>query len=83
MFCRRHILPSFAVGLVALFSLGAPLQAQSSGATALQSAIDRKAGEINAKVVAWRRDIHEHPELSFQEVRTAKLVALRRVLEGR
>ena len=26
-------------------------------------------------VVAWRRDIHEHPELSGQEVRTAKLVA--------
>jgi amidohydrolase len=27
------------------------------------------------KVVAWRRDIHQHPELSNQEVRTAKLVA--------
>jgi amidohydrolase len=28
-----------------------------------------------AKVVAWRRDIHEHPELSNREVRTSKLVA--------
>lgn len=27
------------------------------------------------KVVAWRRDIHEHPELSGEEVRTSKLVA--------
>jgi amidohydrolase len=27
-----------------------------------------------AKVVAWRRDIHEHPELSNREVRTSKLV---------
>src|SRR5690606_30228406 len=27
------------------------------------------------KVIAWRRDIHEHPELSNREVRTAKLVA--------
>ena len=28
-----------------------------------------------AKVVAWRRDIHQHPELSNREVRTSKLVA--------
>ena len=27
------------------------------------------------KMVNWRRDIHAHPELSGQEVRTAKLVA--------
>jgi amidohydrolase len=27
------------------------------------------------KVIAWRRDIHEHPELSGEEVRTSKLVA--------
>jgi len=28
-----------------------------------------------AQVVAWRRDIHQHPELSNREVRTSKLVA--------
>jgi amidohydrolase len=30
---------------------------------------------VMPKVVAWRRDIHEHPELGNNEVRTAKLVA--------
>jgi amidohydrolase len=28
-----------------------------------------------AKVIAWRRDIHQHPELSNREVRTSALVA--------
>ncbi len=37
--------------------------------------LDRAASAMEAQVVAWRRDIHEHPELSNREVRTAKLVA--------
>ena len=37
--------------------------------------IDRLAKEVEAKVIAWRRDIHEHPELSNREFRTAKMVA--------
>ena len=30
---------------------------------------------VDAKVIAWRRDFHQHPELSNREVRTAKIVA--------
>jgi amidohydrolase len=30
---------------------------------------------ITPKVVAWREDIHQHPELGTQEVRTSRLVA--------
>jgi len=37
--------------------------------------VDRRAAQIQNKVVAWRRDIHEHPELSNRETRTADLVA--------
>ena len=37
--------------------------------------IERLASQIEEKVIAWRRDIHEHPELSNREFRTAKLVA--------
>ena len=33
------------------------------------------AAELGEQVVAWRRDIHAHPELSNREERTAKLVA--------
>ncbi|MGH8813725.1 MAG: amidohydrolase [Advenella sp.] len=43
--------------------------------SALSAKIDSKAKEIESKLIAWRRDIHEHPELGNQEKRTSKLVA--------
>ncbi len=33
------------------------------------------ANSLKDQLVAWRRDIHMHPELGFQEFRTARLVA--------
>lgn len=33
------------------------------------------AAAMQPKVVSWRRDIHQHPELSNQEIRTSALVA--------
>lgn len=41
----------------------------------LYNQIDLRAGQIQDKVVAWRRDIHQHPELSNREFRTSKIVA--------
>ena len=35
----------------------------------------RRIAQVMPKVVAWRRDVHQHPELGNREVRTAKLVA--------
>src|SRR4029079_1772907 len=46
-----------------------------NAATALEREVDRRAPQLEAKAVAWRRDIHQHPELSNREVRTSKLVA--------
>lgn len=34
-----------------------------------------KAREITPKLIAWRRDFHRHPELGFQELRTAGQMA--------
>ena len=48
--------------------------AQALDAAGLQT-IDAAVNKVAAKMVSWRRDIHAHPELSGQEVRTAKLVA--------
>jgi amidohydrolase len=49
----------------------ASAQAQSR----LGTDIDRRVAQVESKVVAWRRDIHAHPELSNRETRTADLVA--------
>lgn len=34
-----------------------------------------KALELEPQIIAWRRDIHQHPELGFEEQRTSRLVA--------
>jgi amidohydrolase len=41
----------------------------------LEQEIRQRAAQIESKLIAWRRDIHEHPELGEQETRTAALVA--------
>lgn len=41
----------------------------------LSEKINAAVNKIESKCIAWRRDIHQHPELGNREFRTAKLVA--------
>lgn len=41
----------------------------------LRSIIDNKSDAIESKVIDWRRDLHQFPELSNREVKTAAKVA--------
>lgn len=41
----------------------------------LEHAIGAAARHVDPKVVGWRRDIHQHPELGNREFRTSKMVA--------
>ncbi len=41
----------------------------------METQIDRLAAEIEDKVIEWRRDFHQHPELSNREFRTSERVA--------
>ncbi|MEM6700301.1 MAG: amidohydrolase, partial [Bacteroidota bacterium] len=38
------------------------------------TSIDQKADEIESKVIEWRRDFHQNPELSNREFETAKKI---------
>jgi amidohydrolase len=42
---------------------------------AISASIDRATADVLPQVVAWRRDIHQHPELGLHEVRTSRIVA--------
>jgi len=62
------------ITLIALTLAIAPtLRAQN--VSRLHSEIDRRARELESKVVAWRRDFHQNPELGNREFRTSKIVA--------
>ena len=41
----------------------------------LKAKISQKAETLESKVVAWRRDFHENPELGNREFKTAEKVA--------
>jgi amidohydrolase len=71
-------LPALALALVGL--TGAAL-AQSTPtvvtASPLATEIDALAAAVEPELIAWRRHLHQHPELSNREVETAKFVAER------
>jgi amidohydrolase len=41
----------------------------------LSATLEARIAALEPKVIAWRRDIHQHPELGNREFRTSKLVA--------
>ena len=61
----------FLMCTVSLFFV-ANVTAQSN---VLRTKINLSADKIEQQVISWRRDLHEHPELGNNEVRTAALIA--------
>ncbi len=55
--------------------LSALAATSSLPASAADPQVEAMAATVDAKVLAWRRDLHQHPELGNREVRTARQVA--------
>jgi len=79
--CLQHALETLMRRQLPLLSLCATLAASHVHAQTitadprLSAEIDKRTAAILPKVVAWRHDIHQHPELGYQEKRTGALVA--------
>ena len=56
-------------------AFAACLALPAAAADGQRAEVTAAAEALRAPVVAWRRDIHQHPELGNREVRTAALVA--------
>jgi amidohydrolase len=57
---------------VGLLSLSIVASAQN---TALKAKIAQKAASLETKVITWRRDFHQNPELGNREFKTAEKIA--------
>ena len=58
----------FATLAAALFSLSVSAQDAKQG-------LDATFADVESRVIEWRHDLHQHPELSNREFRTAGIVA--------
>ncbi len=61
--------------IIGLLVIAVQLPAQQGDITKLKERVSITADNIESKCIAWRRDIHEHPELGNRETRTATLIA--------
>ncbi|MBL8547154.1 MAG: amidohydrolase [Hyphomonadaceae bacterium] len=59
--------------LVAASLLAAPASAQT--ATGFAPSVESSIQSVLPRMIAWRRDFHQNPELSYEEVRTSRIVA--------
>jgi amidohydrolase len=61
------------LALAAALLFAAPTSAQTQ--TGFAPSVETSIQSVLPRMIAWRRDFHEHPELSYEEVRTARVVA--------
>ena len=63
------------IAIIACSALCVLPNLQSQGLEQIRSSIDARSKAIESKMLTWRRDFHQNPELGNREVRTGKIVA--------
>lgn len=69
-FCMHRLAQPIIIGFLVSLPLIGPAQTSP-----LLARIDKKADELTPKIIGWRRDFHQHPELSNREFETAGKIA--------
>ncbi len=64
-----------ACGLIFVLSATMPAGVSSQTAVDLKAQISQSAAVLEQQIISWRRRIHQNPELSNREFKTAELVA--------
>ena len=72
---RQLILPCLLAAALAPAARAQPIATTIAATPTQRPEVTAAAAAVQAKVVAWRRDFHQHPELSNRETRTAAKVA--------
>ena len=63
------------LGMVVALVIVHPGTVRGGDDAAIEADVRNRAAAIEEKVITWRRDIHQHPELADQETRTSRVVA--------
>src|SRR3954463_15731845 len=70
----RHLLYLPTITMALVLSIASPNSGIADTAF-LEKAVRDKVSSIEGRLIDWRRDIHQHPELGDQETRTSGIVA--------
>lgn len=71
----RSCLGVFIVAAILMTALGGPQAVAAQAPVQASPEVEQAITAVMPKVIAWRRDIHDHPELGNREFRTSALVA--------
>jgi amidohydrolase len=82
MLCEDHLFSQLDCKLVAMFKfsfvafcLFVSVASRAQVSKGLQTRIDKQAKEIEQRMIEWRRNFHQNPELSNREFKTAATIA--------
>lgn len=71
----RSIHSSMAILALAALAPVAGVAATAQAASPLADEVARRIEDLQPRIIEWRRDLHQNPELSNREFRTSKVVA--------
>ncbi len=71
----RYVITMLLASIAATVPATQGMAQTGSGPSPLILEAEKRVPAVMPKVIEWRRDLHEHPELSGNEVRTAGIVA--------